>query len=217
MTVKELKKEIVRTGKKERSSEDQAKVAGFLWENKYTPNSDGIKKSKLKEDLENADIEINHTLETCLKNLRERDYVRRWIEGPQIFIIHDSKGIVNGEPLEQLVLDEQESLIQAIQDQDPDTADSRSETIADGGTPPSLRDIAASTLDVEPKLVEEALREGDVVPDQMEKHSEVVKAIEESNCDKNGSYHSIEFRHNPYRYSLTTNAVAICKKPDSNQ
>jgi hypothetical protein len=212
MSVEKLKETIVEHEDSTRSAEDQAEVAAYLWENDYTPVSDGIKRTELEEELENADVDIEHSVETCLLNLRDLDFVRRWINGPQILVIHDEQGVVNGEPLEEMVEEEQTALIEAIQDEDP--PEEGSETIADGGEPPTLRKMAAETLDVGASVVETELKAGEMVPDQMEKHRKVVEAIEEADREKNGDYHALRFIHNPYRYSLTTKAVSICEESE---
>lgn len=212
MTVAQLREAIIEHEDSTRSAEDQARVAAFLWENEYTPASDGIKRTELEEELEASGIDIDHSVETCLKNLHDLSFIRRWINGPQILVIHDDEGVVNGEPLEELVEEEMDSLITAIQEDDP--PEGESETAADGGEPLTLRGIAAETLDVNRDVVETELRAGEVVPDQMEKHREVVEEIEGSDRDKNGDYHALRFIHNPYRYSLTTKAVRICEESD---
>lgn len=212
MTVEKLKDSIIEHEDSTRSAEDQAKVAAYLWEHNYTPVSDGIKRTELEDNMEEADVDLGHSVETCLMNLRDLDYVRRWINGPQILVIHDDDGVVNGEPLEELVLEEQEELIEAIQDDD--ASEEKSGTAADGGEPLTLRGIAAEVLDVNASVVETELTAGEVVPDQMEKHREVVEAIEEADRDKNGEYYALRFIHNPYRYSLTTKAVRICDESD---
>lgn len=212
MSVDRLRTTIIEHEDSTRSAEDQAKVAVYLYENGYTPVSDGIKRADLEEGIKESDIELDHSVKTCLLNLRELEFVRRWINGPQILVIHDDRGVVNGEPLEELVLEEQEKLIAAIQDDDP--TEEESEVATDGGDPPTLRGIAAEALNVTSTAVETELKSGDVVPDQMDKLREVVEAIEEADRDKNGEYHALRFIHNPYRYSLTTKAVKLCEKTD---
>lgn len=212
MTVEHLKDSIVQHEESTRSAEDQAKVATHLWRQGYTPTTDGIKRKELEDQLQAAEINLDHRVKTCLKNLLELDFVRRWIRGPQILVIHDERGVVNGEPLEDLVLAEQQALIEAIQDDD--SPGEETETLADGGEPLTLRGIAAETLGVAKSVVETELTGGEVVPDQMEKHRKVVEAIEDADRDKNGDYHALRFIHNPYRYSLTTKAVNLCEQSD---
>jgi|GEM_PF-2209760 len=211
MTLAELAEHIHDRKSGKDSVDDQIQVAKFLWEEEYHPTSDGIKKSELSEKIEESDIELGFALGTSLKHLRDIDVVRRWIRGPQILIIHEDRGVINGEDLEAIVNNEIESLVAAMQDDDPPEEGGESTAVADGGDELTIRDVAADELEVDPTDVENHLRTGDV-PDRMEKLSDVVEAVEESPVDKNGEYYSVFFIHNPYRYSLTAKAVNLCEE-----
>lgn len=188
------------------STDDMVKVVKYLWREDYVPGSDGIKKSELTEQIKKSKVELDYSLGTSLQHLRDIELVRRWIKGPQILVIHDDRGVINGEDLEQVVIDETESLINAIQN-DEDSEGSDSTAVADGRG--SLRDVVADALEVDLTDVEDELRTGEV-PDRMSNLEDAIDAIERSDLDKNGEYHRVFFIHNPYRYSLTAKAVDLC-------
>ncbi len=208
MSLKDLEQVIREEKGSKNSTDDIVEVAKFLWQEDYGPTSEGIKRSTLEEELSSDGIDLDYTLSTSLKHLRDADLVRRWIKGPQILIIHDDKGVVNGEDLEELVDDEVDSLIEAMQDQDP--SEGGEAAVADGGENVSIREVASTALAVAEEQVEAELRKGDV-PERMEKLEDAIDAIENSATDKNGEYYRVFFIHNPYRYSLTARSVNLCK------
>lgn len=211
MTVSDLEEYIRSRKDGKNSTDDLVKVAEYLWREDFVPTSDGIKKSELEDELDQADVDLEYTLSTSLKHLRDAEIVRRWIRGPQILIIHDDRGVINGEDLEPIVDDEIESLVAAMQDDDPPEEGSDSSAVADGGDQSTIREVVSNELEVEKDKVESHLRTGDV-PDRMDKLSDAVDAIEDAPVDKNGEYYSVFFIHNPYRYSLTAKAVNLCEE-----
>lgn len=209
MAHKHVREYILERKSSKDSTESQIKLAHFLWENDYTPESDGIKKSELEEALDDSSISLDYSIGTSLKHLRDLDLVRRSIRGPQILIIHDDKGIVNGEDLEPLVNAELDSLIDAVQDDDPPGGGDEGEAVADGGK--TLRKVVSSELNVSPEKLENHLKEGDV-PDKMAKLDSAIDAIEESSLESGGEYYGMRFINNPYRYTLTAQAVNLYEK-----
>lgn len=187
---------------------DQVRIAKFLYENDYTPTSDGIKRKELVNALESAGVDTEYTVGTSLSHLRDIGLVKRWIRGPQILIIHDDRGVVNGEDLEEIIDEEVESLISAVQDDDPQSSEGDSTAVADGGERPLLRTVVANGLSVNGPQVEETLRTGDV-PERMEKLQDAIQGIEESELDRADEFNEVFFIHNPYRYALSVEAVDL--------
>jgi len=188
------------------STDDQTVIATHLWEQGYKPTGEGIKKSELEDELNNKDIELEYTLGTSLGHLRDIDVVRRWIRGPQILVIHEDQGVINGEDLEPIVLNEIDALTESMHAEEKSGGNDESAAAADGGT--TIRDAVAEVLNVEPSKVESHLRKGDV-PDMMDKLTTAVEAIDDESLDKDRDYHEVFFIHNPYRYALTAKAVDI--------
>lgn len=195
------------------SVNDQKNIAVMMYEEGLVPDEDGLKRKEIIERLEQLQIEHTYSVGTCLNNLRDIDIVRRWIDGPQIFIIHARRDeIVNGEDLEELVTAEIERLIEDIR------ADEEAEVpLPDGGNEQTMRIIVSDAIGVDPVDVEEKLRSGEV-PKRMDKLSDALDAIEhpESKVEKGGDYDRIFFIHNPYRYSLTKKAVSLLEKDEAS-
>jgi len=209
MSMKHLDRTIREVKSSKNSTDDIVEVAKHLWSENYGPTSDGIKRKELEEELKEKGVELEYTISTSLEHLREAGLVRRWIKGPQILVIHEDEGVVNGEDLDDLVDEEIRSLVQAMEDQDP--PEGGNAAVADGGDDITIRDVVSSALEVESDQVEAELRKGDV-PNQMSKLESAIEAIENSPVDKNGEYYQIFFIHNPYRYSLTARSINLCEK-----
>jgi len=93
------------------SVEDQVRVAHVLLEQDYTPGSDGVKRTNLDEELESLNIELDYSVGTCFSHLQDINIVERWIQGPQILIVHDYQGVINGGDLDEVVADDIGKLI----------------------------------------------------------------------------------------------------------
>jgi hypothetical protein len=206
MSKGELKKYIRDRNTGQPSVDDQEKIAVMMYDEGLVPSEDGLKRKEIIEKLEQLQIDYTYSVGTCLSNLRDVDIVRRWINGPQILIIHARRDeIVNGEDLDELVSEEIEMLIEDIR------ANEQTETpLPDGGDEQTMRTIVAGAIDADPSEVEEKLRSGEV-PRRMDKLEDAIDAIEhpESSAEKQGDYDRIFFIHNPYQYSLTKKAVSL--------
>lgn len=198
------------------STDDQVIIANILYKEELGPTSDGIKRKELEDKAEKLDVELEYSIGTSLKNLREINVVKRWIKGPQFWIIHERlDDIVNGEDLEQLVNEEVERLIQDVQEDDTRDEGDSTPAVADGGDEVTRRDIVAQKLEIDPADVEEELRDGEV-PDRMSDLEDAIEAIEDHpDVEKNGEYGPIVFRHNAYLYALTGNAMSLASEEES--
>lgn len=206
MTKAELKEYIRDRNASQTSVTDQEKIAILMYDEGLVPSGDGLKRTEIAEKLEQLQIEYSYSVGTCLSNLRDIEIIRRWINGPQILIIHARRDeIVNGEDLEELVTEEIEMLINDIRAEEQAEA-----PLPDGGDEQTMREVVSGAIDVDPSDVEEELRSGEV-PSRMDQLGEALDAVEhpESGVEKQGDYDRIFFIHNPYRYSLTKKAVSL--------
>lgn len=188
------------------SVDDQIKCAKWMYEFDYKPEGDVVTRTTLKEELEEAGVVLDYKLDTVLSNLVEIDILDKSIRGPQIYIIHERRDtIVNGEDLEELVNEEIDRLIEAVEE-----ADSSEPFVQMDGGIDAFKRLIADTLDTDPESIENELRKNDTM-DRLGKLNDAIDALEAEypETENNDQYGRIVFRHNAYRYFLTGKAVML--------
>ncbi len=201
------------------SVDDQIKLAKAFYEADIGPDSDGIKRTELLDEL---GLELDYQAKTVLNHLVDLDLLEATTPpGPNVFAISERiDEIVNGHVTEEANTN-LDSLIAHIDDElqsvelDDDAAELGAPTaltsvpsvaLADGAGR-TIRSILATEFAVSPERVVEHLRSGDPV----ERLNTAVDAIESSEeVTKSEEYGRIVFLNQAYRYRLTEDAMNMC-------
>ncbi|WP_238386923.1 winged helix-turn-helix domain-containing protein [Natrialba swarupiae] len=189
---------------------DQIAVATVLYEEGIGPDSKGLTRNEIAEQLT-----FDHSFSTALNHLVDLDILEEFQPpGPSTYAISERRDkIINGE-VEKTVEEEIERLIDDMVDRldspiRPGNDEYAGDSVirADGGYR-TLRFILAEEFDIQPDMVESHLREGD----QLSKLNRAVDAIEESELDKGDDYGRVVFRRAPYRYRLSEFAMSLAEE-----
>jgi hypothetical protein len=194
---------ILRERRNTHSRDDLVKIAHAMWDHGKHPDTTGVKRSDLEDEL---GLDLDYSAKTCLRHLEEIDVVDEYRKpGPDTYVIADwheevfIMGMV-GEAADDGI----EALIDHVQDDDPISSDD-TPAVADGaGT--TLRQVVAERFDLQPNALEQHLR-GD---NQVGKLNDAVEAIEKHDeFQSRNDYGEIRFINVPYRYRLTPFAVDL--------
>ena len=184
-----------------RSTNTQTKISHWLLSSGYGPESDGVKRSTIEDELNNS---LGHSAKTSLSHLEDINLVEEFLERditytiaewhPDVFVM----GKVN-----EVATDGIESL---IDDLEPLESQNNETKIATDGSGISLREVVADAFNLQPGVVAPYLRNGDPV----DRLNHAVDAIEESeDYETADNYGKIIFRNPAYRYRLTKTATQL--------
>lgn len=199
MTKKHVERTIHVLKRKTRSITSQITIAHWLWDQDYGPNSEGVKRSTIEDQIGES---LSHTVRTSLTHLKDVGIIEEFLERDTTYAIAEwhPDVFVMGQ-VEEAANQGIEALITDFEDYDSgeDTA------VATDGAGVSLRQVVADRFDLHPSAVDDHLRAGDPV----ERLNEAVDAIEESDHEVGNDYGKVEFRNPAYRYRLTESGWSL--------
>lgn len=174
---------------KNRSSNEQAKVVEFLYQQGASPNTpDPVRTRTILDNVSSA-------TRTVVKNTVEVDLVEEVTpQGSDTFVYHErlDKSLYGGD-IPPAVDEEQRRLI--------DDVNSR----------PQIRKVVADALNVQQRDVVKRLKQGDSM-DQMETLDNAVAAIERDSGVTKGNYGRMGWRRASNRYRLKPKAMRLYQK-----
>ena len=204
----ELTRYIMEENGNKTSMEDQVSVAKLLYEEGITPPEEWATRKDIEKLLEKRDIDIDHRLDTCLKNLLEIEVVERSKPpGPDTYVIGERVDkIINGK-VEEYAEKEIESLIDHMDDEieriqaielGGESSGGQEIAVADG-TGHTIRNVLSQEFGIPAEEIERYLREGNKIT----RLNGAVQAIKKHDeLTKREYYGEILFLSQPYQYRL---------------
>lgn len=183
------------------SVDDQVTVAQALYDESVLSEEEALKEDEIAELLEKRGDELEYKLRTSLDNLRDIPViVGHFPPGSKYVPISERRDEIIFDEVEETVRVDCESLIEHIDDDDPDDEDELPLTADGRGA--TVREVVADDADIDPEDVEHYLRSGNR-DTQRERLNDAIDTIVDSDkVTKRDDYGKVVFRHKAYRYHL---------------
>jgi hypothetical protein len=159
-------------------------IVEFLITHGYTPNGPSIKTPDLKSQCPEASY---HRIERLHDEI---GMVQKFKQGPDTYLIHGQKGVVNGQGVSQMVNKELQKVAQHVQ-QDP-----------------TVRAVVANARNVQPGQALQGLTSGSF-GDRRDRLERIVDAIQNDPSVTQGPYVKIVFRTPANLYRASPLAVQL--------
>ena len=184
-----------------RSIGSQITITHYLWDEGYKPNSDGVKRSTIEDEIGSS---LSHSVRTCLSHLEKVGIMEKHLKRESVYVIaewHPDVFIMG-----QVEEAANQGITALIDDLEDYGSTKGSSAVATDGSGPTLRQIVADHFDLHPRAVEDHLKRGDPV----DRLNEAVEAIQDSDHHETGDdYGEVEFRNPAYRYRLSETATSL--------
>lgn len=192
-----------------RSLDDQVKVADWLYDHDVTETEDEL----LRRKEIDSHVDLEYQTKTVLENLEEINIVEKKKPGSDRFIHHERTGkFLHGAPrsdVARLLRADLKRFIQDVREQDEPLEDG-SANDDDEDLEPTLRDVAAEALGIEPGDLEGFLQEPTDPIEQMNRYDKAVQAVKEADeVSVTKEYDRMGWRNTANRWTLSSYAVRL--------